>query len=476
MRLLKFILPVGAILLSSACAEKYAEKADEVVDVPDSFASTPVDAQKGQTWCTDFGDPQLASLVDQAYGENFTMLAGWARLRQAEAAADSADATLFPTIDAELSAGRERRPAFGTPIGGGPPVPEANEENQFRASSGVAYEIDLWGKLSATRKAAEFEYEATRADAESLAISISSNVAEAYFDVVAENEQIALIKEQLETSERFLQLTMLRLEQGSATALEVQQQRQQVESLNGQLAVSFARRDAAAYQLAALVGENPSSFEAPAAEELPDAPIVTAGIPADLLEQRPDLRAARLRLEAADERSVATARDRLPSLRLSASVFLQAAEIGNLFDDVFYSLLGAASAPLLDGGRRRADTRAAEARAEAALYDYAGTLLTALSEVGSALVLQERQQEFVESLEKQNEAAESVLELARDRYRVGATSYLQVLTALQSYQSAQQSLISARRQQLSYGLQLCRAAGGDWTQELEPQRHAGVKE
>lgn len=469
MRRTKLLIALSTTLLVTACADKYADKADEIVDVPSTFASTPVDAEAGQQWCTDFGDPELATLVDQAYGSNFTMLAGWARLRQAEAAAESADASLFPTIDAELSAGRDRRPS-GLPQGG------TSADNQFRASTGVAYEVDLWGRLAATRKAADYEYEATRADAESLAITLSANVAETYFDVVAQNEQIALLEDQIDVSEKFLELTMLRLEQGTSTALDVQQQRQQVESLQGQLALAEARRDSAAYRLAALVGKTPGEFEAPQAETLPQAPFLRAGIPAELLEQRPDLRAARLRLEASDERSVAIARDRLPRLRLSASLFLQAAELGNLFDDVFYSLLGAASAPLFDGGRRRAETRAAEARAEAALYDYAGTLLTALSEVGSALVLQERQQDFVESLARQNEAAESVLNLARDRYRVGAISYLQVLTALQSYQTTQQNLVSARRQQLSYGLQLCRAAGGDWTRDLEPQRHEKVSE
>ncbi len=464
----KFALLI-ALFVVSGCADKYADKADDIVNVPQTFESTPVDAAAGQAWCTDFGDPELASLVDQAYSSNFTMLAGWARLRQARAAADAADSSLFPTIDYELSAARNRSPV-------NVPGSTSATGNNFRASVGAAYEIDIWGKLSAQRKAAELDYQATRADAESLAISISSTVAETYFSIVAQNEQIALLESQIETSEKFFELTKLRLKQGTSTALDVQQQRQQLESLRGQLALANGQREASVQRLAALLGTSADSFSAPTAEKLPEPPALSGGIPADLLERRPDLRSARLRLEALDERSVAAARERLPSLRLSASLFLSAADLGALFDDVFYSLVGAVTGPIFDGGRRRAQTEAAEARAEAALYDYANTLLTALSEVGTALVLQQRQAEFLESLEMQTESAESVLELARDRYRVGATSYLQVLTALQSLQTTQQNLVNARRQQLSYGLQLCRAVGGDWTQELEPQQHPKVKE
>jgi outer membrane protein TolC len=199
--------------------------------------------------------------------------------------------------------------------------------------------------------------------------------------------------------------------------------------------------------------------------ELPEIP--DPGVPADLIERRPDVRSAMLRLQAADERTAAEVADMLPTLRLSANLSYQAQELADLFDTLFYNLSAEAAQSLFEGGRRLAQVDRAEAAAAEQLYNYGQTLLTAMREVSDALVLEKRQGEFIESLEKQAASAEKALQVARDRYRRGAVEYLRVLTALQSLQQAEQTLLDARRQQFSNRITLCRALGGTWTRELE---------
>ncbi len=460
--LIPFVLATA--VASTACSGKqYAEKTDEVVELPDRYASIEVDGVPMGGWCSDFGSSELDGLVTASFEQNFDLRQAWARLEQVEAIRAQTNAGWWPVVQAEASAGRSRSPSFG------PTGATAEESNNFRVSLGASYEVDVWGRLAASSRAAGYDLEAARADVESIAISIAAQAAEAWFDVVLQNEKARLLEEQVEIAEKYLQLTELRLSQGAATALDVNQQNQQIEQLRGQLALIEARRQTALARLALVLGQTPSELDAVSTEELPELPALPdAGVPADLVGQRPDVRAAMARLEAADERTAAAARAKLPTLRLSANVFLQAAEFANLLDDVFWSLTGAIAQTLWSGGRLNAQQKQAEAVAKERLWAWAKVVVQGLVDVESALVLEQQQAIFLERLEAQHKNAEVSLELARDRYRSGTIDYLRVLTTLQSLQQVEQSLLDARRQQLSYRVQLCRALGGDWTQQLQP--------
>ncbi len=470
---LKISLGIVAATMISCTGKQYGDRVEDVVEVPDSYSEVEVqEAPELEQWCSDFGSSELEGLVDRAFDENLDLRQGWARLEQARAASRQADATWFPVVTADATAGRSRQPGFATEIGpGGMPTVERTpeEENNFRTSIGANYEIDLWGRLAANRQAAAYDAQAARADVESMAISITSQVAEAWFDVVAQQEKIALLEEQIEIANRYLELTRLRLSQGVSTALDVNQQQQQVENLRGQLEQVKSQRALAEHRLAVLLGKAPSDGPSVATEELPEMPELPAsGVPVDLLDRRPDVRSAYLRLQALDRRTAAAARDKLPSLRLSASLFLQAADLGNLLDDIFWSITGTLSQTVFAGGAKNAAQARAEATAKAQLYTYASAIVQAISEVENAVVLEARQEEFLKRLQAQRENAEIALELARDRYRSGTLDYLRVLTSLQSLQQIEQSLVDARRRQISNRLQLCRALGGSWTRDLEP--------
>lgn len=467
----------AAMSLSACTGKQYAEKADEIVSVPDQYSAVEVDqGPQLDAWCSDFGSGELDGLVDRAFDENLDLRQAWARLEQADAIYKQSRASLFPSIDASAAVGAELRGVQELDTSQTPPVVVTSNEpvGNFRASLGAGYEVDLWGRLAAQRSAASFDARAARADVETMAITITSQIAEAWFDAVAQQEKVDLLKEQIDIAERYLELTRLRLSQGVATALDVNQQEQQIANLQGQLELVIARRQIAQNRLAVLLGRAPSEGPAVSTAELPELPTLpSAGVPGELLEQRPDVRSAYLRLESADSRTAAAARDKLPALRLSASLFLQATDITELLDTVFWSIAGTLTQTVFQGGRKDAVQEQAEAAAKERLYAYAKTVVTAISEVENAMVSEASQERFLERLEQQEKHAEVALELARDRYRSGTLDYLRVLTALQSLQQIQQSMVDARRQQLSNRVQLCRALGGTWTQDLSAPAEPG---
>ncbi len=464
------ILPILSVLLLSCSGNQYAEKVDKVVpQAPDAFSAVTFETVEKDGFCSDFGNGELDGLVNKALDRNLDLRSAWARLEQAEAIQAQADSTLWPTVSAQFEASRSKSPA-APPIG-------SVEGNQFRLSAPVSYELDVWGKLAARRQAAEYDTQAVRADVEAFAISVSAQVSEAWFDVVSQRQKMTLIEEQIETAEKFLELTKLRLANGVATALDVTQQEQEIYRLRGQYETAKALEEISRLRLAVLTGEPPRAEVVGATAELPEIPAFPAlGVPADILENRPDVRSARLRLEAADERTVAAVRDRLPSIRLSASMFLSTDTIGDLFDELFWSIGGSATQPIFEGGRRNAVIDQSEAAARERLFSYAQSMLTAFQEVESAVVRERQQKLFMEELEQQLESAEASLVIARERYRSGALDYLRVLTALRSVQTLQQAMVDAQRQQLSFRIQTCRAVGGAWTKELEAPKKDDLDE
>lgn len=458
----------GLALATASChAEKKADEADEIVEVPDTYGDVAVDGVATEQWCSDFGESSLDRLVEQTWQQNLDLKAAWARLEQSEAVVRESQAPLWPQMSVSASVNRSKQ--FIGNIDTPPGVDLSSDAtNTFSVGAAASYEIDIWGKYRKRARAAALDRDAARAAAESLAVTLTSQVAEAWFDVVAQRERIELLEGQIEISEDYLDLTEMRFERGFATGLDLTQQQQNLESLRGQLATAQSVLQTAEHRVAVLTGRPPGTDIDIGARQMPEMPALPApGVPADLIEQRPDVRAAMLRLKAADQRTAAEVADLLPTLRLSANVQYQAEEIANLFESLFYSLGAEAAQSVFEGGRRRAQVDRSEAVAKELLYTYGQTLLGAMREVRDALVLEQQQTTFIESLEKQVDSADSALEVARERYRRGALSYLRVLNALQSLQQVERTLLDARRQQFSHRISLCRALGGSWTRDLE---------
>ncbi|HUP22092.1 MAG TPA: TolC family protein, partial [Thermoanaerobaculia bacterium] len=409
--------------------------------------------------------------ADRLIADNLDLRAAAARLRQAQAAAGEVGAPLWPRVDASLQGSRSSssRALFGGGLGGGggQPFPgggdgaDADDSVTFyQPSVAASYEVDIWGKLRDRKAAAALDALASAESLRTMQVSLSAQLAETWSALLSERRLIDLLEEQLSTSGKFVELTRLRFGQGQGGGADIGRQQQQLEALRGELELAGGRERTLLGQLGVLLGEAPDAVAPPEGRELPPIPSPPdPGLPLELVEGRPDLRGARLRLEAADRRLAAQAKDWLPSLSLSGSLFSFATSLGDVLDDVLWQVAARLSETVFEGGARAARIEGADARAEEALWVYGQTLLASLQEVRAALVGGASQGAFLESLDRQLVDADRVLELVRDGYREGANPYLDVLTALLSEQQLERQRVAAYRQQFANRVQLCRALG-----------------
>ena len=409
-------------------------------------------------WWTAFGDDQLNEVMSTAVSENLDLKRARARLEQAQAIRRGANSAWWPTIDVSANVSRSRSAfQFG-----------AFENNQYDLSAAAAYEIDFWGRINFTTEAAALDFKASELDVETMAMSVSAQVAETWFQLVEQRTTLDLLLSQLEANRTFLKLVEYRFGQGQVGALDVYQQRQQVAASEGQIPVIESAVAVLEHRLAVLLARTPSAPRLPMQAKLPDLPPAPAvGVPSDLLKRRPDIMAAQARVTAADNRVGAAIADQFPTIRLSANAgFRSFTNPGDLFDDFIWTLAGGLTGPLFDGTRRYAEVQRTKAVLRDQLLAYGQVVLTAFQEVEDALVQEQQQRKALYELDKQVVLARETLEQARSRYINGLDDYLRVLTALTSLQQLEQAQVAARRTLLSYRIQLYRALGGDWPKEI----------
>ena len=440
-------------------------------DLPETFSLYTQEPDPAGRWWEEFGDPELTAMVDLALSGNFTIREAWSRLAQARARAVQAGAARYPDLAATAGATRSRTRA-GTA--------SRNSRTEREYSLGVAggYELDLWGRVRSEREAAELETTATREDLNSAAVTLASEIAVRWVEIVSLKMQQRLLAQQLETNLTYLELIELRFRRAMVSALDVYQQKQVVENVRAEIPLVEGREQLLRHELSLLMGRPPRACPPVTRAELPEpSPVPSTGIPADLLAARPDLRAAGLRLRAADRQvSVARAK-RLPDISLSANAVYGADQLNSLFETWVVSLAENLTAPLFDAGRRKAEVERAGAAAEEALAGYRSAVLNAVKEVEDALVTEATQREHIRGLAKVISAARRALEEAGVRYRNGLNEYLPVLTQLRTVQELERDLIQQRRDMLIARIGLYRALGGTWPESLaepvsEPQRES----
>ncbi len=478
-RQILFVGSLASILAAAACSpHRVTTEPESPIAVPGEFSQASSDPLPDRWW-EDFADPELNRLVEATVAGNLQLRAGWARLRQASALATAAGSGRWPQLDFSASASRRKIfNQFSTldPTGS---TPSSFEQNSFGASLAAGYEIDVWKKMSNKAQAAIVDARGARSDVEALAMSLAAEVTEAWFDLRFQIAQGVLLREQTELNSNVLELVELRFQGGLATALEVLQQRQQLIATRSQLINVTGSETILRQRLAVLTGHAPlgdavapRAFSTPGARVdsvMPTMPKVPGlGLPADLLVRRPDVRAARDRVIAADYRVAVAVADRLPSLRIGGSLDVQNTSLADLISTPLWSIFANLAAPLFDGHRRKAEVERNRAVLEERLANYGQVLLGAIAEVEGAIVGERQQRLLIKDLEEQLGVANQNLTEARSRYEQGLAQagFLDVLTALRSQQAVEINLLGARRRVLSSRVSLCRALGGSWTQEL----------
>jgi outer membrane protein, multidrug efflux system len=428
-----------------------------VQDLPPAYTGDAVQGITPAHWWEAFNDAQLTGFVETALAENLTLKQWWARLAQARALAVVSGAARYPSLDvtAGTSSARQRTVNGRT---------RTETVNAFDLGLASRYEIDLWGRVRAETEAAVLAVSATREDLNAAATTLAAEIAVRWVRLIARGLQKSLLQRQLETNQTRLELVELRYRKSMTSALDVFQQRQVVEGVRARIPLADQAERLLAHELALLMGKMPGAVAPLERQDLvmPALP-PAAGLPMDLLTQRPDVRAAALRLRA-DDRGVDAARaDRLPSVRLTASAGYGAGTLDLLLDNWLLRLAGALTAPVFDGQRRQAEVARTRAVVEEDLADFRHTLLTAVKEVEDALVREDTLRRHIDGLAVQLDAARSALAEAGSQYRNGLNDYLPVLGALGSVQTLQQEMIDRKADLLVARVDLYRALGGTWT-------------
>ena len=403
-------------------------------------------ARKAEPWWKSFNDRVLDKLIREALGKNFSLEAAGARIAQADAALRQAGGRLFPMVDAGGS-------YIAQWTDDGSPTDEST-----RLGALLDWELDVWGRLRSARKARELERDASVADFFGARVLLSASVAETYFEILEQESQLRLLEEQIETGQTLLDLTELRFGQAQSSVVDVLQQRVQLAATETLKPGVEARLRQLEYALDVLLGRTPGSGAQVRYRELQPPPALpSAGVPSELLKNRPDLIATGQRVAAIDYEVAEAIADRLPRFNLGAST---AATGAPTIDTVVAGAVGSIAGPVFDAGIRKAEVARRRAELKEAIAAYSQGYLAAIRDVETALVLERKQAERVSLLANQLDIAQRLLRESRNRYSQGLTDYLPVLTAVVTEQNLQRELVTSRRELLSFRVALHRALGG----------------
>lgn len=431
--------------------------------VPARF-STEGNADMPDRWWEAFGDARLNLLIEDALRDNFSLRTAWDRLDQARAVARKSGSSLLPSVEGEVGASRSVQKTGETP---------STYTSDYSLGLSISYEVDLWGRLRSAHEAERLEVHATQEDLHAAAITLSAEIAKAWFRIIEQRGQQRLLSDQLETNEKYLDIITLKFRQGQVSATDVLQQRQVVEATIGKRVLIESNIETLEHQLAVLLGRAPGQLRIDTPHALPALPpLPKTGLPADLVRRRPDVRAAELRVHAADRQVAVAIAERFPKLTFTMSAETTAGKIKNLFDNWWATLVANLLAPIFDAGERKAEIERTRAVLSEQLNSYGNVVLTALQEVEDALVQERKQAEYVDSLERQLELSSKATSQTLESYTKGTVDFTRYLTTLLSHQQLQQDLLTARLNLVLYRIQLYRALAGGW--ELPHPRGSGI--
>lgn len=415
-------------------------------------AAAPSEDAAAAEWWKAFGDPHLSDLVAAALAYNADLGAAEARVREAEAQARQAGAALLPSLTASAGIQKQRElSAFGRP----------ETLQAFQPQVQVAYEVDLWGRVRAADAAARASLQASRDARDGARLSVSAAVARSYVALLSLDAQLTTARATLASRQESAARARRRAREGVTSDLELRQAEAELEAAAQRvpaLELAIRRQEGA---LALLVGQTAQAIPRGSLAGLV-IPQPGAPLPSALLNRRPDIAQAEASLVAADASLTSARAAFLPQVRLSAA----GGELSVLHVDTLtvWSVGASVLAPLFDGGRLRAQSDAAAARRDQAAFAYRKAVLTAFSEVESALEGTGRLAEQEAAAVRQRAAAASALDHARKRYQAGYVAYLEELDAQRGVLATDLALTQVREARLQNAVALYQALGGGWTE------------
>jgi NodT family efflux transporter outer membrane factor (OMF) lipoprotein len=430
-------------------------------------AAHPSDQVLRGPWWETFGDPQLNALEEQVPGGNQNLKGLEARFRQARAAIRFNRASEFPTISTAPSIASIRDSA-NTPY---LPAGAARATGDLVLPFDVSYEFDFWGRVRRTVASAREFAQASAADIETAKLSLQAELAFDYFELRSADAQKQILDNTVESYAAALRLTENRYQGGAAPKSDVAQAETQLETAQVQDTDVGVQRSQYKHAIATLIGKPPAAFSLQAAAFSLRPPDIPVGVPADLLERRPDIAAAERRVAAASEQIGIARAAFFPTVMLSAVAGLEGSSFANwlTWPSRLWAVGPSAVQTLFDAGRRRATSEAAMAGFDAAAADYRESALAAFQQVDDNLAALRILEAEAGQQHRAVVSAQESLQLFTNRYKGGVDTYLQVVTSQTAALANERNETDIQRRRMDATVLLIKALGGGWNVSALPK-------
>jgi len=410
-------------------------------------------------WWEVFEDPTLVELVGVALEQNLDLKQASSRVEQSRALVQAARSEFFPQVGYQGHAGRARLPLTAEP------GKDHTTFNTLFGAFSLVWEIDLWGRIRRANEAARAQLFATEYYRRGVLISLVSEVAAAYFDLLELDRELEIARASTASFQETLDLFSRRYRGGVGSKLQTSRAEAALASTAAIIPELESRIAATENRISVLLGRSPSTVargEPLSNQPLP--PSTPAGLPAQLLERRPDIGLAEEEIVAANARVGIAMANFLPRIGMSAAFGGTSDDLSDLVTGSasLWNLLGEVSGPLFQGGLRLSEYQAQKSAWEESRYHYEQSVLAALAEVSDALTAQQKLREELTQWERAVSSLQEAVRLSLLRYRQGLAGYFEVLDAQQRLFPAELRVAQLERDQLTTVVRLYRALGGGW--------------
>lgn len=467
----RLTLMAAAALLSACALGPDYQRPD--LPLPAQFrldTSGSTDSLGDSGWWQVYRDPTLAELIARALQNNLDVRIAAARVDQARTSLQATGLQLLPQLSAGASLGEQRVSTFSAPL------PDRRFERSS-LSADLSWELDFWGRIRRTREAARADLLASDASRQAVKVSLVAAVATQYFTLLALDQQLDITRATLELRKAFVDLTQAQFERGTVSGLDVATAQAQLATAQANVPTLERRIAQTENQLSLLLGGDPAAVARPPHElaSQPVSPSLPPGLPSSLMERRPDLRQAEQALVAANARVGVAKAALFPTISLTGSYGSLSNEMSQLFTSPAenWSIGVNLLQPLLDADRNRYQVDFADAGRRVALLGYERSVRTAFREVADALVGRQKTAEYEAAQAALVSAQNDAHEIALARYKVGYSSYFDVINADRDLFAAKLTLTQARLDTLLASVQLYQALGGGWQAAPPPAAATG---
>ncbi len=421
-------------------------------------------------WWESFGDASTVELVRQALANNYDLAAAAARLVQAQTSLEQAHAVLWPSLSYNLNRTRNKMSFdLGSAFGGGRFSVLSTTWTQEISTS---YVLDIFGKIRRAERALVAQTLAVEANRQAMVNTLIATVVSARINIAVLQHQLAILRQNIESQQRTLDIVQQRNNLGLVGPVDVSLAKETLAALKSnepalELALSTARN-----ALDVLLSRRPGRTEElpMSLNDLPDLPALPIGVPAGLIDRRPDIIAAEYSLRSANEQVGVSVAQLFPDLTLTGNYGFTSSNMEDIFqrrDTEIYAAVTNLAQPVFDAGRLKAQVKTAKARYEELAAGYASTVLNAIREVEDALVTERLLLEQLKQLQIRLDEARSAEQLSQQRYQGGIESILSVLESQRLRRSAENDIIAIQGQIWTARVKLYLALGGDWKPKNE---------